>query len=669
MKQDDPNTWKQLESAALREFNSGNTRAAIALQKKAVAACPTPDDTDLYKALAFYAASAKDYAVAAIFFQRHMDHHPGDYENRCNLCVLYRETGQYDLCRALAKKSLAEADAHQVDREMIANLHSLVTVACERLGDLPTALKHGRLVFEQRDRESRKAGKGLEPTLRPIPPFNPGDARRNIIAFSLWGSDPRYLDNAVANAELARHIYPEWRCRFYLDSSVPESYLGKLQFAGAELVPMQPARFLNEGLFWRFLVANDPNVDRFLIRDADSMLSVRERTAVNQWLDSDKHFHLMRDLPSHTELILAGMWGGVGGVLPPLEPAWTRFAAEFSVPPKIMDQLFLRQCIWPAIKDHSLTHDSHYDFNGARPFPVHANIQANRHVGQDHSIHTGISFVPPILSHPKSGFKPRKHIIFPLTTGRSGTAFLTQLLKKNAKDAEVHHERLGSTDFNNANPEVRHFMQYNNVGVTPELTRFWGAKLLAVQYGQTETYAEISHFLAKAGLVRFLPLLHQSTVHMICLKRDIFNTAWSLANRFDFANTGFTWLFYLDPAYSRNLYQNPELLKHGMLGKCLWYVLEMRLRTECYKQQYGNLANVIFHDVELEALTKPQGARSFLEELGIPLQGRLRFPGRLNASKHFVLGESEEQRLNDLIGEYEFDAQAKAVEILKGRSG
>jgi hypothetical protein len=53
------------------------------------------------------------------------------------------------------------------------------------------------------------------------------------------------------------------------------------------------------------------------VRDADSVLNLRERLAVDDWLASGRWFHIMRDWWSHTDLVLAGMWGGVAGVLPP----------------------------------------------------------------------------------------------------------------------------------------------------------------------------------------------------------------------------------------------------------------------------------------------------------------------------------------------------------------
>jgi hypothetical protein len=59
---------------------------------------------------------------------------------------------------------------------------------------------------------------------------------------------------------------------------------------------------------WRFLPLLDPLVDRFMSRDTDSELILREIDAVRQWLNaSDATFHAMRDHPWHcTTEILGG---------------------------------------------------------------------------------------------------------------------------------------------------------------------------------------------------------------------------------------------------------------------------------------------------------------------------------------------------------------------------
>ena len=38
-------------------------------------------------------------------------------------------------------------------------------------------------------------------------------------------------------------------------------------------------------------------------------LSNREKAAVDQWLETPKHFHFMHDHPLHRVVVLGGMWG------------------------------------------------------------------------------------------------------------------------------------------------------------------------------------------------------------------------------------------------------------------------------------------------------------------------------------------------------------------------
>ena len=45
-------------------------------------------------------------------------------------------------------------------------------------------------------------------------------------------------------------------------------------------------------MFWRFEAAYDSDADVVIFRDADSRLNMREKAAVDQWLVSDKNFHI-----------------------------------------------------------------------------------------------------------------------------------------------------------------------------------------------------------------------------------------------------------------------------------------------------------------------------------------------------------------------------------------
>ena len=60
---------------------------------------------------------------------------------------------------------------------------------------------------------------------------------------------------------------------------------------------------------WRFLPTIDAQVSHFMSRDLDSLISKREVAAVEEWLQTRKSFHIMRDHPQHLAEIMAGMWG------------------------------------------------------------------------------------------------------------------------------------------------------------------------------------------------------------------------------------------------------------------------------------------------------------------------------------------------------------------------
>ena len=51
---------------------------------------------------------------------------------------------------------------------------------------------------------------------------------KKVISFSLWGDNPIYTIGAIKNAELAKEIYPDWTCRYYIGKSTPLEIVNKL---------------------------------------------------------------------------------------------------------------------------------------------------------------------------------------------------------------------------------------------------------------------------------------------------------------------------------------------------------------------------------------------------------------------------------------------------------
>jgi hypothetical protein len=204
----------------------------------------------------------------------------------------------------------------------------------------------------------------------PTPPPPPCAATRehNIIAFSLFGDSPKYGETAVLNVEERERLYPHWTCHFYVDASVPAHVLHRLETAGSRVFHVNTEQQTWPGPMWRFLAYDTAGLHRVIFRDADSVISEREAGAVAQWIMSGHRFHHMRDAATHTELLLAGLWGCVGGALPPMHQLMQQFLKKPVTSRHFADQFFLRELVWPYARASLLQHDSVFGFMGAQNF-------------------------------------------------------------------------------------------------------------------------------------------------------------------------------------------------------------------------------------------------------------------------------------------------------------
>ena len=176
---------------------------------------------------------------------------------------------------------------------------------------------------------------------------------KKVISFSLFGKHPKYTMGAVANARHANRAYPGWVCRFYVADDVPEGIIVRLKDYGAEVINM--GSYLGyEAALWRFFATVDPEVDIALLRDADSRFTKSELLMVNEWLASDKKFHVMRWSP-YTLPIMAGIWG-VRGNIPNLKELLEDYLRS-GVNTFGTDELFLKDNLYPQMKGKVFVHE------------------------------------------------------------------------------------------------------------------------------------------------------------------------------------------------------------------------------------------------------------------------------------------------------------------------
>jgi hypothetical protein len=205
-------------------------------------------------------------------------------------------------------------------------------------------------------------------------------AGRKVVSTSLYGGDRRYTGGAVRNAELAPVIFPGWELRFYVKDDVPPAVLAEIRALGSEVRVVSSAD-VGFGMNWRFLVADDAAVDAFVCRDADSRVSLRDRYAVEDWVASGEHFHVVRDHPSHAALqIMGGTWGarraGFAAMGTTLHALLSSYVARTGNGEGYLADINFLDTVWPAMLKHGLMqHDSHSCGAGrhgplpGRPFP------------------------------------------------------------------------------------------------------------------------------------------------------------------------------------------------------------------------------------------------------------------------------------------------------------
>jgi hypothetical protein len=191
----------------------------------------------------------------------------------------------------------------------------------------------------------------------------------NYISFSLWGDSPIYNIGAIRNAEQYKTFYPKWKMVLYYNNTVLTETIEKLKTLDVILIDMSNIKIY--GMFWRFLAETIDDAEYVIFRDCDSRLSNREKLAVNEWIQSGKSLHIMRDHPAHhipfgndSIGILGGMWGIKSKEFP-----LKQLIYDYCLNKDLSygsDQTFLKQ-IYNHFGENKFVHDEFFD---KKPFPI-----------------------------------------------------------------------------------------------------------------------------------------------------------------------------------------------------------------------------------------------------------------------------------------------------------
>lgn len=244
-------------------------------------------------------------------------------------------------------------------------------------------------------------------------------------------------------------------------------------------------------------------------------------------------------------------------------------------------------------------------------------------------------------------------LVYTLTAGRTGTAWLAKLFAANV-DCIAHHEFMGFGQFGILSQDVGLMGAFNHWGNRERVQSFWQRKFSLIP--DCSLYVETNHALAKCGLIENLSMLpDDAAVSIIVLQRDWLAQASSYIARHDFANYSTVWLWYLDARYQNVIVSAEPFANLGTLGHIAWYIAEMEARQAYYPLLYGDRYR--FVGARLEEMTTHAGAQRLLGHFGH--SGPVELPARTNANTSQIDAETEEQ-LRALLDRISFDAVALA---------
>jgi hypothetical protein len=360
-----PERWDK-EAALL--WTGGLRDAALAKARATLEQAAEPD-ADAFIQPGFYLFQLDRFDEAVVVLSRGLQRFPDHPMILLSLGSAHNRARHHEKAIPFLERFLAAGYSDASAFDALASSHA-------ETGNLMKAKLFGTLALQEKDKavasrfgqprlERKKLGK-----------------KPQVIAFTLFGSQPRYMRGALDNVLAARDLYPGWVCRFYVDDSVDELFVKVLGDEGAEIVrDGSGSRDTRHLLTRRFFVADDPKVGRFMVRDCDSVVNPREAAAVAEWMESGLPFHVMRDWWTHTDPMLAGLWGGIGGMFPKMKACLDAFMGKKPQSTN-WDQYFLRDQVWPAIRDQVMVHDRCFPAHRAQTFPT-PTPQGREHVGQN----------------------------------------------------------------------------------------------------------------------------------------------------------------------------------------------------------------------------------------------------------------------------------------------
>ena len=189
----------------------------------------------------------------------------------------------------------------------------------------------------------------------------------------------------IKNVELIHQYFPDWFIYIWVGDGVPEDILFTLhEKKNVELLPTNENGLVN--MSYRFFSIDFPDVEVMCVRDADSRVNERDKACIEDFVHSDKQFHILRDHPNHHHPIMGGMWGIKKEYMNiSLQTAFNTWKETNKSTEFWNDMDFIKSFFYPHVIPYAMIHDEYQTLeppNFHTPFRVPLDEKKQHFIGQ-----------------------------------------------------------------------------------------------------------------------------------------------------------------------------------------------------------------------------------------------------------------------------------------------
>lgn len=191
-----------------------------------------------------------------------------------------------------------------------------------------------------------------------------------VVSFCIFGNDRKYTEGLLENLKIIKKELPEFVTWIYVGSDVGTEHIEEYKKYNIKLIyPEEQGMKLT---VYRIFPIDNENVEIVFVRNVDSRINDRDLWCMNQFIKSDKLFHIIRDNILHKQRRICGGLFGIKkrAINIKLEEEYNNDGIYDS------DGFFLEQFIYPLIKNNILIHSDIIAFNDEN-YPIYIDVKNN----------------------------------------------------------------------------------------------------------------------------------------------------------------------------------------------------------------------------------------------------------------------------------------------------